>query len=74
MQNEPNTYQDAITSIEVDKWVKSMQAEIDELRAQGTYTIETLPPGKHALGGRWVYKKKTNSLGQVIKYKSRWVV
>ena len=74
MQNEPNTYQDAITSIDNKKWFESMQAEIDELQAQGTYTLTKLPPGKHALGGRWVYKKKTNSLGQVIKYKSRWVV
>ena len=74
MQNEPNTFQEAITSIDKDKWFESMQAEIDELQAQGTYTLVNLPPGKHALGGRWVYKKKTNSLGQVIKYKSRWVV
>jgi hypothetical protein len=73
-QSEPKTFQDAITCFEKDKWFESMQAEIDELQAQGTYTIINLPPGKHALGGRWVYKKKTNSLGQVIKYKSRWVV
>ena len=73
-QDEPKTFQDAVHSFEKDKWFESMKAEIDELQAQRTYTITKLPPGKHALGGRWVYKRKTNSLGQVIKYKSRWVV
>ena len=51
-----------------------MKAEIYKLLAQGIYIIINLPPGKHALGGRWVYKKKTNSLGQVIWYKARSVV
>ena len=26
------------------------------------------------LGGRWVYKLKTNAQGDIVRYKSRWVV
>ena len=33
-------------------WQKSMQEEIQALEANGTWTLEPLPPGKKALGSQ----------------------
>lgn len=39
-----------------------------------TWTMEKLPPGKKALGTRWVYKIKYNSDGSIERHKARLVV
>ena len=51
-----------------------MQAEIDALRQNKTWTIEALPPGRKALKGCWVYKAKEGPNGEIVKFKARWVV
>lgn len=51
-----------------------MKAEVEELLRQKTWTISLLPKDRIALGGRWVYKIKTDNLNNIIKYKSRWVI
>ncbi len=71
---EPTTYKKALSSPDALHWLKAMKAEINELEAQYTWDIVDLPPGRTALGGRWVYKIKTNENNQIIKYKARWVV
>ena len=50
-----------------------MAAEVAELENQGTWSLEELPTGFIALGGRWVYTKKQNNLLNKTKYKARWV-
>lgn len=34
----------------------------------------SLPEGKRAVSSKWIFGKKTNSSGVVVKYKSRFVV
>lgn len=51
-----------------------MKAEIDTLKQNCTWTIEFLPPGKKAIGCKWVYKVKYNSDGTVELLKTRVVV
>ncbi|PNY08246.1 hypothetical protein L195_g004761 [Trifolium pratense] len=46
-------------------WRKAMEAEIEALQNNGTWTIASLPPGKKALGCKWVYKIKYNSDGTI---------
>ncbi|KAI9195862.1 hypothetical protein LWI28_018837 [Acer negundo] len=43
------------------------------LRANGTWSLTTLPPGKTLIGCRWVYKVKRRSDGSVERYKARLV-
>lgn len=47
------------------EWRTAMRAEIDALEANGTWTLEDLPPGKKHIGSKWVYKIKYNSDGPV---------
>lgn len=43
------------------------------LELQRTWDITTLPPGKKAIGSKWVYKIKYHSNGKIARYKSRLV-
>ncbi|CAB79159.1 LTR retrotransposon like protein [Arabidopsis thaliana] len=68
---EPTTYNEAM----VDKaWREAMSAEIESLRVNQTFSIVNLPPGKRALGNKWVYKIKYRSDGAIERYKARLVV
>jgi hypothetical protein len=71
---EPTTYNKAIKGSDSEKWLKAMEAEVVELEAQKTWELVDLPNNREALGGRWVYKIKTNAQNEIIKYKARWVV
>lgn len=68
----PQTYQDAIVSPKSEQWRKAMDDEMRSLEENKTYSLTQLPPGKHAVGGRWVYALKSDIDGS-DKYKARFV-
>lgn len=53
---------------------EAMQKEIDALENNATWVLTPLPPGKHALGCKWVYKIKYHADGSVEGYKARLVI
>ncbi|KAF3669451.1 Senescence-associated protein 13 [Capsicum annuum] len=50
---EPKTYKEACSN---PKWIKAMQEEILALEDNHTWKLVPLPPGKHPIGCKWVYK------------------
>ena len=71
---EPKSYKDALRDPKWDDWKKAMEKELLDLDAQNTWSLVDLPKDKIPLKGRWVYKLKTNSNGDIEKYKARWVI
>lgn len=67
---EPKSYEEAIKD---HKWVEAMQQEIAALEDNASWTVMELPPGKKAIGCRWVCKIKYYADGQVERYKARLV-
>ncbi|PKI49669.1 hypothetical protein CRG98_029914 [Punica granatum] len=50
-----------------------MAEEIKALEANGTWTIECLPPRKRPIDSRWVYKIKRRADGSIERYKAQLV-
>ncbi|KAL0353420.1 UNVERIFIED_CONTAM: Retrovirus-related Pol polyprotein from transposon RE2 [Sesamum angustifolium] len=65
---EPRTYYQASKD---DKWVEAMNQELTALEKNDTWDLVELPPGKKAIGSRWVFKLKLNPDGSVQRHKAR---
>ncbi|KAK6161983.1 hypothetical protein DH2020_001824 [Rehmannia glutinosa] len=50
-----------------------MQRELDALEENDTWILTSLPPGKKAIGSKWVYKIKRHPDGRIDRYKARLV-
>lgn len=67
----PTTYAEAV---QLKIWCDAMSLEIGALEENDTWYITELPPGKKALGCRWVYTIKHHSDGTIERYKARLVI
>ncbi|GJU66908.1 integrase [Tanacetum coccineum] len=68
--NEPKSFKEAMQD---KNWRDAMQREIKALEDNETWTLETLPEGKHAIDSKWVYKIKYKPTGEIERYKARLV-
>jgi Reverse transcriptase (RNA-dependent DNA polymerase)/Integrase core domain len=68
--SEPKSYSEALMHQE---WCDAMAAEIKALEENNTWSITALPPHKHAIGCKWVYKIKYHADGSIERYKARLV-
>lgn len=68
---DPRTYAQALARSDSDKWVVSINRELNALEAIQVWDEVPLPKGQHALGTTWVSKPKTGPSGKLLKYKSR---
>ncbi|GKF85523.1 ribonuclease H-like domain-containing protein, partial [Tanacetum coccineum] len=56
---EPSTFYEAVKD---RNWVDAMNAEIEALNRNNTWSITSLPKGRKPIGSKWIFK---------IKYKAR---
>jgi hypothetical protein len=54
-------------------WQKAMAKELTTLEENKTWSIVLIPPGKHAVGSRWIFKTKFNSNGSINRHKAHLV-
>ena len=71
MNAVPTTYEEAINGEHADEWKNAMDSEIESLRKNDTFIEADVPPKRKVLGGKWVYKVKSNQ-GQPL-FKARYV-
>ena len=50
-----------------------MDKEIEVLKVNITWTLSPLPPGKSAIGCKWVFRVKYLPNGTIERYKARLV-
>lgn len=72
MCNVPQTYVEAVMSVNAKQWVDAMDEEMQSLQDNVTFTLTTLPKGKNVVGGKWVYALKKNTDG-TDKFKARFI-
>ncbi|KAK8704956.1 hypothetical protein V6N13_048568 [Hibiscus sabdariffa] len=68
-QDEPKTYQEAVSSPDSEKWLKAMRSEMDSMSENQVWTLVEPPEGIKPIGCKWVFKKKTDMDGNVQTYK-----
>ncbi|KAF6517721.1 hypothetical protein HZS61_003282 [Fusarium oxysporum f. sp. conglutinans] len=73
-QSEPRTFKEATQGVHGKLWWGGLKDELGSLVENGVWTLVTLPPGRKALRGKWVFKLKRGENGQVLRYKARFVV
>ena len=71
--NEPKSIAEAMSRPDAALWSAAIAAELDNLTGKGTWEETTLPPGRKAIGCKWVLKTKTDADGKVVKHKARLV-
>jgi len=62
-----------MASSEQQEWLAAMTKEINQLEDQGTWTPAVPPRDRKPIGTRWLFAKKTDSAGNVVRYKARLV-
>ncbi|KAL2239868.1 UNVERIFIED_CONTAM: Retrovirus-related Pol polyprotein from transposon RE1 [Sesamum indicum] len=67
---EPRSYEEAS---QYPEWRAAMNEEIQALEKNQTWKLTPLPPGKRAIGNKWVYKVKLRADGSIERYKARLV-
>lgn len=71
---DPQTVEEALASPQATEWKRAMDEEYSSLMKNKTWTLTDLPPGKKALPYKWVFKRKTDQIGNVMRYKARLVI
>ncbi|GKF42358.1 retrotransposon protein, putative, ty1-copia subclass, partial [Tanacetum coccineum] len=71
--NEPTSYKVVMLDSESNKWINAMIAEIQSMIDNMVWVLVDLPPGCKTVGGKWIFKKKTDMDGIVHTYKARLV-
>ena len=56
-----------------DEWAAAMEAELQSLWENEVYDVVDRPPGKKVIGTKWVLRVKTDSEGNIDKFKARVV-
>ncbi|GJT21713.1 putative ribonuclease H-like domain-containing protein [Tanacetum coccineum] len=69
-QEEPKK---VIQALKDPSWIEAMQEELLQFKLQQVWTLVDLPHGKRAIGTKWVYRKKKDERGIVIRNKARLV-
>lgn len=66
---EPQSYQAA----PFQHWREAMDTELHAMESNHIWAIIPLPPGKHSIGCKWLYKIKYKADGSSKRYNARLV-
>ncbi|MCS4558717.1 hypothetical protein L9G74_20050, partial [Shewanella sp. C32] len=71
--DEPRNYEEAMMNPDSAKWLEAMKSEMRSMYEKKVCTLVDLPDDRQAIQNKWIFKKKTDSDGNVIVYKARLV-
>jgi len=73
VNEEELTYEEAMRSEDAHLYLQAMQLEFDGMLDQRVYDLADMPADRKAIKGKWVFRKKYDMFGELIKIKARWV-
>ncbi|PIL28795.1 hypothetical protein GSI_08839 [Ganoderma sinense ZZ0214-1] len=71
--DEPRTVEEALDSPDADEWLAAMHKELESIAALETFELTELPRGRKPIGTKWVFLKKRDTDGRVVRFKARLV-
>lgn len=71
---EPKSLRQAKNDTRWLEWEKGMIEEIQSLQQNKTWELVKPPRDRRILSGKWIFKLKRGSSGEITRYKCRWVV
>ena len=72
-ENDPETFLQAMNCDNSNLWFNAMKEEMSSMASNAVWDLVELPDGKKAIGCKWVFKTKKDSLGNIERYKARLV-
>ena len=63
----------AMRSEDASKWEAAMQEKYDSLMANGTWVLDALSKRRKSVACNWVFRRKKDASGEVVRYKARLV-
>ena len=69
----PRTLAEAMRTPESEQWLQAARNEMQAHMDNGTWELVDLPPGKRAMGCRWIFKVKKLADGTFERHKARVV-
>ena len=72
-QSDPTTYQEAMESLDFDKWLGAMKSEMQSMYDNQVRTLIDALEGLKIIGCKWVFKMKTDMDDNVHTFKARLV-
>ena len=71
--DEPTNYEEAMVSPDSAKWLEAMKSEMGSMYENKVWTLVDLPNDRQAIENKWIFKKKTDTDGNITVYKARLV-
>lgn len=71
--NDPQSLEEAKQRDDWHEWRKAIKGEYSSLLKSDTWTLCELPKNRKAISGKWIFKLKRKSNGDIDKYKARFV-
>lgn len=74
LDNEPTSYEEAISSENREQWEQAMTEEMESLSKNGTWQLVQRPKEQRVIDNKWVFKVKKHPNGSIDRFKARLVV
>ena len=69
--DEPNTIEEALSSLNKDKWRNALEDEMESMKENQVWKLVELPKRRKVIGNRWVLTIKRKTDGTIVRYKAR---
>lgn len=70
---DPRSFTEAMESDESEEWTTAVKLELRAMEVHQVWKLIPIPPGARAIGCKWVFTRKRNKHGKVVRWKARLV-
>ena len=73
VSDDPKSYREAMTSPEAKQWREAAKSEYESLMLNKTWRLVPKPKHANIVGSRWVFTRKRDEAGRIVRHKARFV-